>query len=247
MEQAQYKAVLAVSGAWKGTNRSRFLEELGWEIQYPIEVVSKTLPFFVLSKSKTPLYLYQEIPEQRTVDYDLRNTRYYDPNLSRTIRFSDSYFFTILDEWNKLDKGVQRSPSISVFKRNFLQIIRPIKNPVYNICDTQGAKMLTRLRVKFSPLKEHRFRHNFECWSLECICGAAIEDNEHYFLHCPQLCTLRQNVLGQVSDVGFDISNMSTKDLFCFLFYGRPNRSTYINKMILEATISFSKSSKRFL
>ena len=147
--------------------------------------------FFVLSKSKTPLYLYQEIPEHRTVNYDLRNTRYYESNLSRTIRFSNSYFSNILDEWNNLDKAVQESPSISIFKRNLLQIIRPIKNPVYNICDIQGVKMLTRLRVKFSPLNEHRFRHNFECLSPVCICGAAMEDTEHYLLHCPQFCTLR--------------------------------------------------------
>ena len=107
--------------------------------------------------------------------------------------------------------------------------------------------MLTRLRVKFSPLREHRFRHNFECLSPECICGAAIEDTEHYLLHCPQLCTLRQTLLGQISGVGFDIANMSTKDLCCLLLYGRRNGSTYINRMILVATISSIKSSKRFV
>ena len=31
LEQTQYKAALAVSGAWKGTNRLRLLEEPGWE------------------------------------------------------------------------------------------------------------------------------------------------------------------------------------------------------------------------
>ena len=93
------------------------------------------MSFFVLSKYKTPLYLYQEILEQRAVDYNLRNTRYYETNLSRTIRFSNSYFSNILDEWNKLDKAVQGYSSISVFKRNLLQIIRPIKNLVDNICD----------------------------------------------------------------------------------------------------------------
>ena len=30
-ESTQYKAALAVSGAWKGTNKDRLLEELGWE------------------------------------------------------------------------------------------------------------------------------------------------------------------------------------------------------------------------
>ena len=31
LESTQYKAALAVSGAWKGTNKDRLLEELGWE------------------------------------------------------------------------------------------------------------------------------------------------------------------------------------------------------------------------
>ena len=105
--------------------------------------------------------------------------------------------------------------------------------------------MPTRLRIKSSPLNEHRFRHNFGCLSPECICGAAIEDTEHYLLHCPQFCTLRQTLLGQISDVGLDIASMSAKDLCCLLLYGRPNGSTYINRMILEATISFIKYSKR--
>ena len=62
----------------------------------------------------------------------------------------------------------------------------------------------------------------------------------------PQFCTLRQTLLGQISDVGFDIANMTTKDLCYLLLYGKPNGSTLINRMILEATVSFIKSSKRF-
>ena len=34
LEQTQYKAVLAVSGAWMGTSRQKLLEELGWETLY---------------------------------------------------------------------------------------------------------------------------------------------------------------------------------------------------------------------
>ena len=52
---------------------------------------------FVFSKSKTPVYLYQEIPEQRTVEYNLRITRNYEPSLSNTTRFSNSYFCNILE------------------------------------------------------------------------------------------------------------------------------------------------------
>ena len=73
-----------------------------------------------------------------------------------------------------------------------------------------------------------------------------MEDTEHYLLHCPQFCSLRQTLLGQISDVGFDIASMCTKDLCCLLLYGKPNGSTIVNRMILEATISFIKISKRF-
>ena len=31
LERTQYQAALAVSGAWKGTNRDKIYEELGWE------------------------------------------------------------------------------------------------------------------------------------------------------------------------------------------------------------------------
>ena len=31
LESVQYQAALAVSGTWKGTNRSKIYEELGWE------------------------------------------------------------------------------------------------------------------------------------------------------------------------------------------------------------------------
>ena len=75
---------------------------------------------------------------------------------------------------------------------------------------------------------------------------AAMEDTGHYLMHCPQFCTVRQTLLGQISGVGFDIANMSTKDLSCLLLYGKLNGSSYINRMILEATVSFIKSSKRF-
>ena len=31
IERVQYRAALAVTGTWKGSNRSKLYEELGWE------------------------------------------------------------------------------------------------------------------------------------------------------------------------------------------------------------------------
>ena len=34
LEQTQYSAALAVTGVWRGANRLRLYEELGWESRY---------------------------------------------------------------------------------------------------------------------------------------------------------------------------------------------------------------------
>ena len=70
-------------------------------------------------------------------------------------------FQNTISEWNLLDNKVQNSPLISQFKKNLLAIIRPINNPTYNIHDILGIKLLTMLRVEFSTLNGHRFKHNF--------------------------------------------------------------------------------------
>ena len=72
-----------------------------------------------------------------------------------------------------------------------------------------GIRLLTRLRVQFSALNEHRFRHAFDCLSPVCNCGLAIEDNEHFLLHCPQYYTLRLDLFGQLSDIsGISLASM---------------------------------------
>ena len=147
------------------TRRKKLLEELGWETLYNRRWCRRLCHFFSLTTSKSQDYLFNEIPEQRLVEYNLRNPRCYEQNVGRTLRFSSYYFDNTICEWNLLDKLVQDSPSLAVFKSKLLRFIRPGENPIYKICDSLGIKLLTRLRVNFSPLNEHRFRHNFDCLS----------------------------------------------------------------------------------
>ena len=243
LEQTQYKAALAVSRAWMGTSRQKLLEELGWETLYNRKWCRRLCHFFSLITSKSPDYLFNEIPEQRLFEYNLRNTRCYEQNVGRTMRFSSSYFHDTIWEWNLLDKSVQDYPSLAAFRSKLLRIIRPAENPVYNVHFILGFKLLTRLRVSFCPLIEHRFRHNFDCLNLICICGTG---KEEYLLHCPQFTTQRQDLLGQVPYVGYDVASMNSKDLCILLLYRNPNESTFANRIILQATITFIKRSGRF-
>ena len=66
------------------------------------------------------------------------------------------------------------------------------------------------------------------------------------FLDTTQFTTQCQDLLGPVSDVGYDVASMNSRNLCRLLLHDNPNESTVANRIILEATITFIKSSGRF-
>ena len=182
LEQVQYSAALAVTGAWRGTSRERFYKELGWETLYHRRWYRRLSHFFSLIKSKSPEYLFIEIPQERQLEYNLRNSSAYEQPRARTVRYSNTYFHNTLFEWNLLDKEIQNCTSIANFKKELLSIIRPVKNSTFRVFDITGIKLLARLHLHFSALNEHRFRHAFDCITTVCICGLANKDNEQFLI-----------------------------------------------------------------
>ena len=109
--------------------------------------------------------------------------------MNRNERFASTYFQTVLSEWNLLDTNIKESNTLEALKSKLLGVIRPIKKSVYNVYNITGIRKLTKLRVNFSPLNEHRFRHSFDCLSQRCPCGEDDENNMH--LSCVALCITR--------------------------------------------------------
>ena len=247
LEQTQYSAALAVTGAWRGTSRQRLYKELGWESLYDRRWYRRLCHFLALKKQHLPQYLVTEIPNERQLTYNLRDPRVYEQNIGRTKRFANTYFQNTFMEWNKLDNEVKHAVSIAQFKNKLLSTIRPVENSMYNIHDITGVRQLTKLRLQFSALNEHKFRHNFDCLSPVCICGIENEDNEHFLLHCPLYDIMRCDLLGQLSEIpGLEISHYNSKSICALLLYGSPLLNIIANRIIMEATISFIKETKRF-
>ena len=66
-----------------------------------------------------------------------------------------------------------------------LSFIRPEANNIFNVYNAKGIKLLTRLRVGFSLLKENKFQYNFEdSINPLCSCGNFAEPTTYFFLHC---------------------------------------------------------------
>ena len=250
LEQTQYLAALAVTGTWRGTNRQRLFNELGWETLYDRRWYRRLCHLFSLINSKSPEYLYSELPQARQMQYSLRNLSCFEQPVSRTARFASTYFHDALFEWSLLDDETRNSKSLFQFMHKLLEIVRPLGNSTYKSCDISGVKLLTKLRVHFSALNEHRFKHAFDCLSPVCFCGKDNENNKHFLLHCPLYDVLRGDLFDQLSDVpGLDIASISNMDddTLCHrLLFGDPSLCTIENRVILEATISFIKNSVRF-
>ena len=81
--------------------------------------------FYNLKMSSTRQYLFEQIPPERNISYNLRHVPAYDPIIPRTVRFSSTYFQNVLYEWNLLDNEIKNLASLGEFKRKVLAIIRP--------------------------------------------------------------------------------------------------------------------------
>ena len=56
--------------------------------------------------------------------------------------------------------------------------------------------LLTRLRLQFSHLNEHKFRHGFSDTIYPmCACGTEVKTTEHFLLRCQFYSTQRLELL----------------------------------------------------
>ena len=117
--------------------------------------------------------------------------------------------------------------------------MRSKANSVLNCNNSKGLKFVTRLRLRLSLLREHKFKHSFQdsinpLWS----CSLDVESTIHYFLQCPLFTIKRHTLLNTISQIDNKLlhSNESnlTQHLFC-----NPYRDTKTNTEILNATVNY--------
>ena len=141
LEQTQYSAALSVTGTWRGTSRQRLYDELGWEDLYSRRRYRRLCHFYNLRLARSPEYLFAEIPCERQLFYNLRNTRAYHQNVSRTVCFTNTYFQNTLYEWNLLADDIKSARSLAAFKSKLLSTMRPLKRTMYGIRDMVGISV----------------------------------------------------------------------------------------------------------
>ena len=246
IESVQYNAALAITGAIKGTSRERLYHELGLESLRDRRWYRRLTYFFNIVSFNAPSYLSSLLPVKQT-SYDLARKNLFRNFTLHTDYFKNSFFPYCVREWNKINPNLRNSPSLSVFKKGLLAFIRPKECSIYNIIDPYGLKLLTRLRVNLSHLREHKFRHNFlNTLNPLCSCMLETESTGHYLLRCPFYADVRKTLFDNIINTIGSISSLSNDKLIHLLLYGKEAYSVEVNAAILKYTIVFLKSSERF-
>ena len=100
--------------------------------------------------------------------------------------FKNTFFPSIIIEWNKLDTAIRNSTSFNSFKESILKFIRPAPNSIFQCHNPKRMKYLTGLRVYFSHLWDYEFKHSFQDTINQLyICSLEAETADHFILHCP--------------------------------------------------------------
>ena len=229
IEPAQYNVVLAIAGTISGTSKEKLYQELRFETM-------KERRWF-----RRLCYFYRILNNRH---YNTRKYSKIRQIFCRTKNVSNSFLPQTIREWNKIDTSICQAPSYSVFRKVLLDVIRPTANSTFGTNGVSDLKLLTRLRVGFSHLKEHKFKHNFQDTSNPLYpCSLEAVDTYHVFMHCQNFSNQRNVLFCDLDSFNSEILKMSENEKLQVLLFGD---KSLLNFRIITSSICFIKDSKRF-
>ena len=204
VERIQYQAALAITGAWQGSSRSKLYDELGWETLSDRRKFRPALQIHKIINNNTPSYLNEELPPycREMFSGNIRTT--FHAIRCKSYRYMNSFFPDAIASWNIL-MGIfnyKVIPSLGLLKKDIISLIRQVAKSFFKIHDPTGVRYLFQLRVSLSPLKGHKYCHNFiDTPSGICHCNQGIEDTSHFLLSCPYYTVQRVALINSIKAI----------------------------------------------
>ena len=247
LESLQTQAGQAVTGAWKGTNRDKLYEELGWEPLHLRQWFRRLSVFYKIMHGLTPKYLVDPVPPLRRHLFGTNIRNELHPMCWRTQRFRNSFYPDAVKNWNSIGPEMRQIETISSFKSTLKAMIVPEEKSIFKI-HSRDLRYLYQLRVGLSPLRAHKFRHNFlDTPSDKCMCQTGTESTIHFLLQCPLFNVHREDLMNKIQPVVRDLPHVSEHPTLCsILLYGSKNLDPPQNKEILNTTLIYIRNTGRF-
>ena len=161
--------------------------------------------------------------------------------------FLNSYFPSAILESNKLDSNIRNSETLNIFKSKILKFIRPTANSIFGCHNPIGVKLLTRLRLGLSHLREHKFKHSFQD-TLNPLgnCGKEAETTFQFLLSYPNYSDERLTLLSKIRNVTPHILENTNSQITRFFLYQDKNFTASTKFILLSSTIKYILATKRF-
>ena len=246
LESMQYNAALAITGCIRGSSMDKIFNELGLEYLADRRWLRRLSLFYKISKGSCPSYL-SKIVTLNQPTYNVRNPVEIRQINARTDLFRFSFFPYCIKEWNNLDSSIRNSKSVDIFRNSLLKFLRPKGFSVYGIHNPLGLKLLVRLRVGLSHLREHKFRHNFrDTLNPLCSCNIEPESTSHYLLRCHFFVAHRKKFFDSLNNIDQCLIKLTVNELTNIALYGSDIFDFDKNRKILTATILYLIESERF-
>ena len=177
----QYNAALSITWAIIGASREKLYHKLGLEHLYQKRWMTPLCLLYKVLSTKQPGYSQDLLPPMRKSSKysNTFNILYISHILHlifscKTEYFKNSFFWSVVSDWNKLN--------ICKF---LLKFIRPVERKTYHSINSVGIKLLTRLKLSFCHLREHKFRNNFkDTLNPLSSCSIESETTTDFFLCC---------------------------------------------------------------
>ena len=224
LEKVQYRACLAITGAIRGTSRTKLYDELGLYSLIKRRWCNKLTFLYKIVNGLLPRYLYSYLDFLSQINYSLRSVSasVIKPSLSRAKSFKNTFFPYCINEWNNLTVEIKNSKSVGAFKK--LIKCEKKENSIFSIYDPLGIKLFNRLRIQFSNLNEHKFRHGFgDTINAMCACGSEVETTEHFLLSCHLYSPQSLELFGNLEKIESGFLNLKVKEKVSF-YYMAPNQ-----------------------
>lgn len=176
-----------------------------------------------------------------------QNANIFQEKRTRTDRFKNTFFPNAICSWNNIIGNIHGDITYNSIKSHILKSIRPKPKSFYGIHDPIGLHYLFQLRTELSPLRSHKYRHNFRDTPTDiCSCLQSIEDNNHFLFECLLFANHRATLAVDITNILLRnnlIEHANDVDLY---LYGHPRLTSPDNKHVLSSTIQYIKNTERF-
>ena len=132
-------------------------------------------------------------------------------------------------------------------RKKYLNLYELPPNSFFDCHNPKWIKLITRLRLGLSHLREHKFKHSFQdTVNPLCNSGHDTESSTHFFFDCLYFINERHTLLRTLRSLDSKLLDRTDYELAQTLLFGNTSQTLNHNFKVISASINYILWSKRF-